>query len=166
MKPLWSNSWDNPLGPAQDTHAQHKHGQDEHAHRPAWLVPRPRPVGSKTCGKLRMQTRSNLTHPLCLAPYEENQHEATTLPMNSASYCRLLYTGHADVPAWGGTDENENKIAGPRPTAYGETFKNCGSESTARASGVRGAPQHLFVESRSPHEGLPSPGARAQTAPC
>ena len=95
-----------------------------------------------------MQTRSNLTHPLCLAPYEEKQHEATTLPMNSASYCRLLNTGHADVPAWGGTDENENKIAAPMPTAYGETFKNCGSESTARASGVRGAPQHLFVESR------------------
>ena len=101
MKPLWPTSWDNPLGPAQDTHAQHKHGQDEHAHRPAWLVPRPRPVGSKTCGKLRMQTRSNLTHPLCLAPYEENQHEATTLPMNSASYaaCCTLATPRCQLGA-------------------------------------------------------------------
>ena len=77
-----------------------------------------------------------------------------------------LCTGQVDVPAWGGTDENENNIAAPMPTAYGETFKNCGSESTARASGVRGAPQHFFVESMSPQEGLPSPGARAQTAPC
>ena len=57
----------------------------------------------------------------------------------------MLYTGHAEVPAWGGTDENENKIAGPRPTAYGETFKNCGSESTARASGVRSA-RMLFLK--------------------
>ena len=163
MKPLWPTSWDNPLGPAQDTHAQHKHGQDEHAHRPAWLVPRPRPVGSKTCGKLRMQTRSNLTHPLCLAPYEENQHEATTLPMNSASYaaCCTLATPRCQL----GAAQTRTRTT---------LLRQCRrlTERHSRTAGASLQPEPLgsavlhSICLLEAGEGLPSPGARAQTAPC
>ena len=38
MKPLLPSSWNKPLGPTENKHAQHKHEQADHAHRVTTLA--------------------------------------------------------------------------------------------------------------------------------